>query len=102
MLRKTVLVAASVTLACAWTLGYAHRGPPRRGLLVIANQKEHTVLVVDPDERKELAKVVVGVNGHEVMVSRDGRFAYVPISGNSGVGGPGTGGRPIGGVVSHG
>ena len=95
MLIKTVLVAASVMLSCAWTLGYAHRGPTSRGLLVIANQKEHTVLVVDPDERKELAKVVVGVNGHEVMVSRDGRFAYVPIYGNSGVGRPGTDGSTI-------
>ncbi|HEY6945026.1 MAG TPA: beta-propeller fold lactonase family protein, partial [Candidatus Acidoferrum sp.] len=65
------------------------------GLLVIANQKEHTVLVVDPEERRELAKVVVGVNGHEVMVSKDGRFAYVPIYGNSGVGRPGTDGSTI-------
>ena len=69
--------------------------PASGGLLVVANQKEHTVLVVDPDARRELAKVVVGVNGHEVMVSKDGRFAYVPIYGNSGVGRPGTDGRTI-------
>jgi len=70
-------------------------GPEGSGLLVIANQKEHTVLVVDPDGRRELARVVVGVNGHEVMVSKDGRFAYVPIYGNSGVGRPGTDGSTI-------
>src|SRR5215467_16100296 len=70
-------------------------GPAGGGLLVIANQKEHTVLVVDPEERKELARVVVGVNGHEVMVSKDGRYAYVPIYGNSGVGRPGTDGSTI-------
>src|SRR5437764_9892966 len=70
-------------------------GPEGSGLLVIANQKEHTVLVVDPDDRRELARVVVGVNGHEVMVSKDGRFAYVPIYGNSGVGRPGTDGSTI-------
>ena len=69
--------------------------PASRGLLVVANQKEHTVLVVDPDERRELAKVVVGVNGHEVMVSKDGRFAYVPIYGDSGVGKPGSNGSTI-------
>lgn len=69
--------------------------PAGSGLLVVANQKEHTVLVVDPNERRELAKVVVGVNGHEVMVSKDGRFAYVPIYGNSGVGRPGTNGSTI-------
>jgi YVTN family beta-propeller protein len=70
-------------------------GPAGRGLLVVANQKEHTVLVVDPDDGRELAKVVVGVNGHEVIVSKDGRFAYVPIYGNSGVGRPGTDGSTI-------
>jgi YVTN family beta-propeller protein len=64
-------------------------------LLVVANQKEHTMLVVDPDARRELARVVVGVNGHEVMVSKDGRFAYVPIYGNSGVGRPGTDGSTV-------
>src|SRR3989449_8732230 len=69
--------------------------PSARGLLVVANQMEHTVLVVDPENRRELAKVVVGVNGHEVVVSKDGRFAYVPIYGNSGVGRPGTDGSTI-------
>ncbi len=33
-----------------------------------------------------------GVTGHEVIASPDGRFAYVPIYGNSGVGKPGTDG----------
>jgi len=56
---------------------------------------EHTVLVIDPESRRELAKIVVGVNGHEVVVSKDGRFAYVPIYGNSGVGRPGTDGSTI-------
>ena len=40
-------------------------------------------------------KYVVGVNGHEVAVSKDGRFAYVPIYGNAGVGKPGTDGTSI-------
>src|SRR6266481_4115259 len=73
----------------------ANSAPSACGLLVVANQMEHTVLVVDPDSRRELAKVVVGVNGHEVVVSKDGRFAYVPIYGNSGVGRPGTDGSTI-------
>ena len=33
-----------------------------------------------------------GITGHEVIVSRDGKLAYVPIYGNSGVGMPGTDG----------
>jgi len=69
--------------------------PKAGGLLVIANQKEHTLLIVDPDNRRELARISVGVNGHEVIVSKDGRFAYVPIYGNSGVGRPGTDGSTI-------
>src|SRR6266852_5866670 len=73
----------------------ANSTPSARGLLVVANQMEHTLLIVDPESRRELAKVVVGVNGHEVTVSKDGRFAYVPIYGNSGVGRPGTDGSTI-------
>ncbi len=69
--------------------------PPTRGMLVVANQREHTALLIDPETRQELAKVIVGVNGHEVAVSPDSRFAYVPIYGNSGVGKPGTDGTTI-------
>ena len=69
--------------------------PPSHGILVVANQKEHTTLLVDPQTRQELAKITVGVNGHEVAVSPDSHFAYVPIYGNSGVGRPGTDGTSI-------
>ena len=68
---------------------------PSPGVLVVANQKEHTVLVIDPENRRELAKISVGINGHEVAVSPDSHFAYVPIYGNSGVGRPGTDGATI-------
>jgi YVTN family beta-propeller protein len=64
-------------------------------MLVVANQREHTALLIDPETRQELAKVIVGVNGHEVAVSPDSHFAYVPIYGNSGVGKPGTDGTTI-------
>jgi YVTN family beta-propeller protein len=93
--RGRAWFAAMVVTASLSVLRNVAAGPASGGLLVIANQKEHTVLVVDPDEGKELAKVLVGVNGHEVMVSKDGRFAYVPIYGNSGVGRPGTDGSTI-------
>jgi len=95
MLIRLSLLIVSMMLVTSAVLRVAKPGPSAGGLLVVANQKEHTVLVVDPDERRELAKVVVGVNGHEVMVSKDGRFAYVPIYGNSGVGRPGTDGSTI-------
>jgi YVTN family beta-propeller protein len=75
--------------------------PPAHGMLVVANQREHTALLIDPETRQELAKVTVGVNGHEVAVSPDSRFAYVPIYGNSGVGKPGTDGATIDIVDLH-
>ncbi len=95
MLARVSLLLASVMLMTSSQLSDANSASPAHGLLLAANQMEHTVLVVDPDGRRELAKIVVGVNGHEVIVSKDGRFAYVPIYGNSGVGRPGTDGRTI-------
>jgi len=65
------------------------------GLLLVANQGEHTLMVIEPETGQQLATIPVGVNDHEVAVSPDGRFAYVPIYGNSGVGKPGTDGHTI-------
>lgn len=63
------------------------------GLLVVANKAEHTLGIVDPASGKQLAVVPEGgVTGHEVIVSPDGKTAYVPIYGDSGVGKPGTNG----------
>jgi DNA-binding beta-propeller fold protein YncE len=74
----------------------AHSAPPgSHGILVVANQKEHTALLLDPDTHKELAKISVGINGHEVTVDKDSKFAYVPIYGDSGVGKPGSDGNSI-------
>ena len=94
MLRIFGLIAGIALLAST----PARDGSPAgaaRGLLVVANQFEHTVLIVDPEKREQVAKITVGVNGHELIVSPDGRFAYVPIYGNSGVGRPGTDGKTI-------
>ncbi len=63
------------------------------GLLVVANKADHTLGIVDPASGKQLAAVAEGgVTGHEVIVSPDGKTAYVPIYGDSGVGKPGTNG----------
>ena len=95
-IRSLTTAAASLTIALT-LMSFARSAPPAgpHGLLVVANQYEHTALLVDPESRKEVAKISVGVNGHEVTVSKDGRFAYVPIYGNSGVGKPGTDGSSI-------
>jgi YVTN family beta-propeller protein len=94
------LIASLVFLALA-TGGGRTPAPAAHGMLVVANQHEHTALLIDPETRQELAKVSVGVNGHEVAVSPDSRFAYVPIYGNAGVGRPGTDGTTIDIVDLH-
>jgi YVTN family beta-propeller protein len=92
---------ASVMLLALATGGGRVPAPTAHGMLVVANQREHTALLIDPETRQEIAKVTVGVNGHEVAVSPDSRFAYVPIYGNSGVGKPGTDGATIDIVDLH-
>lgn len=77
----------------AWLLGAA-QAP--RGLVLIANKGDHTLGIANPAAGKELAAVTLsGITGHEVAASPDGRWAYVPIYGNSGVGLPGTNGDAI-------
>src|SRR6266566_10014657 len=95
MLARLSLLFALMMFLTSGVLRVAKPAPSAGGLLVVANQKEHTLLLVDPENRRELAKIVVGVNGHEVMASKDGLFAYVPIYGNSCVGRPGTDGSTI-------
>src|SRR5713101_9193106 len=95
MLARISLLLVFVTLFASSRLLDSSPSSPAEGVQVVANQKEHTLLLVDPDNRRELAKIVVGVNGHEVIVSNDSRFAYVPIYGNSGVGRPGTDGSTV-------
>ena len=64
--------------------------------LVVVNQGDQDISLVDPVTRRLIATVNVdGITGHEVAVSPDGRTAYVPIYGNSGVGRPGTDGNKL-------
>jgi len=95
MARLIFCSAAFIFLLSAVSMSGPSAAPAPKGLLVVANQYEHTLLIIDPIERAQLAKITVGVNGHEVIVSPDGRYAYVPIYGNSGVGRPGTDGSTI-------
>ncbi len=68
--------------------------PPDQGLLLVVNKGEQTLGIVSPRSNAQLAAVPEGgITGHEVAASPDGRIAYVPIYGNSGVGRAGTDGR---------
>jgi YVTN family beta-propeller protein len=62
----------------------------------VVNKADSTLSIVDPETGRQLAAVPVGgVTGHEVAASPDGRTAWVPIYGNSGVGRPGTDGTTL-------
>jgi VCBS repeat-containing protein len=65
-------------------------------LLLVDQKGDRSLALVDPASGKVVADVAEnGVTGHEVAASPDGRLAFVPIYGNSGVGKPGTDGRSI-------
>ena len=64
--------------------------------LLVAEKGDRSLAIVDPVAGRVVADVAEGgITGHEVAVSPDGKLAFVPIYGNSGVGKPGTDGRKI-------
>ena len=89
---RTAITLAALAIGASPLLAQAARGP----LLLVANQADHTLSLIDPAGGKQIAAVPVGgVTGHEVAASPDGRFAFVPIYGDSGVGRPGTDGNTL-------
>ncbi len=92
---RLLLAAGAISMV---TLLAAAPNPPTtsHGWLLIANKGDHTLGIIDPVEGKEVATVDEGgFTGHEVAASPDGRRAFVPIYGNSGVGKPGTDGATV-------
>lgn len=86
-IRVTLYLALLVVAASACA---------QQGRLLVAQKGEQSLAIVDPASGKVLASVPEGgVTGHEVTASPDGRTAYVPVYGNSGVGKPGTDGRNL-------
>jgi DNA-binding beta-propeller fold protein YncE len=68
----------------------------QQGTLLVAQKGQASLGIVDPAAGKVVASIPEGgITGHEVVASPDGRFAYVPIYGNSGVGQPGTDGSTM-------
>jgi DNA-binding beta-propeller fold protein YncE len=65
-------------------------------MLVATNQGDRDLSIIDPVAAKQLTTVPEGgITGHEVATSPDGRTAYVPIYGSSGVGKAGTDGSEM-------
>jgi len=85
--------------ACAVLLpssGASPANPASTGVLLVANKGERTLGIIDPQSGTQVATVAENGNtGHEVIASPDGRTAYVPIYGDSGVGKPGSDGANL-------
>ncbi|HEX9187642.1 MAG TPA: cytochrome D1 domain-containing protein [Vicinamibacteria bacterium] len=95
MRRKRAIVLAGLVAIAGATAPWA-RAAGSDGLLLVVNKGDHTLGIIDPVAGKMIAAVrQSGVTGHEVVASPDGRTAYVPIYGDSGVGRPGSDGRTM-------
>jgi YVTN family beta-propeller protein len=91
----TALLSMSMFL-CAVALHGGERAGSAGGWLLVANKGDQTLGLIDPVTGKQVAVVAEGgVTGHEVIASPDGKTAYVPIYGNSGVGKAGTDGTHL-------
>lgn len=87
MIRSSLFILLTACLA----LSAAEKGS---GVLLVANKGDNALGIVDAASDRQVAEVAEnGVTGHEVTASPDGKTAYVPVYGNSGVGKPGTDGR---------
>ena len=88
---KSIKFLVSLLLSAAISSGMAQHGK-----LLVAQKGERSLAIVDPVAGSVLASVAEnGITGHEVAGSPDGRYAVVPIYGNSGVGQSGTDGNNI-------
>jgi DNA-binding beta-propeller fold protein YncE len=87
------ILSLIVTLTLMSSLSGTRAATTAQGTLLVANKGDHTLGIVDPEAGRQIATVPEdGITGHEVVASADGRLAFVPIYGNSGVGKPGTDG----------
>jgi YVTN family beta-propeller protein len=95
-MTMTWFLAMTLIFAGLLTPTTAARSSSSTGLLLVANKGDQTLGLVDPTAGRQVATIVEGgVTGHEVAASPDGRRAFVPIYGNSGVGMPGTDGSTM-------
>ncbi len=96
MKTKLTIVALCLALLLVGASLLSVQAAGKGGLLLVANQGDHTLSILDPDAGTMVAKIVTPqIRGHEVTASPDGKLAYLPMYGDSGVGLPGTDGHSI-------
>ena len=94
-LQLALALSAGLLFSCA-VLAQSGRSSVRAGFLLVCIKSENSLAIIDPRTETVVAKIPEGgVTGHEVAATPDGKRAFVPIYGNSGVGEPGTNGTKI-------
>jgi DNA-binding beta-propeller fold protein YncE len=90
---KQLPLVALLVLTVGVVPGGTSSPPKEDGVLLVANKGDKALSLIDPVAKREIARVAENdTTGHEVIASPDGKFAYVPIYGDSGVGKPGSDG----------
>jgi DNA-binding beta-propeller fold protein YncE len=93
--RSALLALWFVFLSIAGAWGQSAAPAASRPHLLVVNQRLNAVQLVDVDSGTFTTVPTKGIRGHEAVVSKDGRLAYVPIYGDAAVGKPGSDGRTI-------
>jgi len=89
-LKSNAAIVSLGVVMCLVPVGFA------QSRLLVAEKGGQSLAIIDPASGTVLASVPEGgITGHEVIASSDGKLAFVPIYGNSGVGKPGTDGTNI-------
>ena len=99
LIRKSMmlyLLCGVVTFLFAFCISAKSQDTDSGPYVLVANQGGRTLSIISVSSATQVAAVPEGdITGHEVVASPDGKTAYVPIYGNSGVGKPGTDGTHI-------
>jgi YVTN family beta-propeller protein len=95
-LRHSLASLAALTFLLASHSASAAEAPAAKGWLLVTNKTDQTLSIVDPATNKQVATIPEGGNtGHELAASPDGKRAFVPIYGDTGVGKAGSDGQLI-------
>ncbi|WP_240772639.1 cytochrome D1 domain-containing protein [Phragmitibacter flavus] len=94
LLRRAATLAVIASFSLSFSLSQA--ADLSKGLILCTNKGDQTLSLIDSETNKEIVAIPEeGITGHEVIASKDGKLAFVPIFGDSGVGKPGTDGQHI-------
>jgi DNA-binding beta-propeller fold protein YncE len=93
---RHILPALALPFCLAALFVRAADAPASKGWLLVTNKADQTLSIVDPTTNQQVGTIPESGNtGHELAASPDGKSAFIPIYGDSGVGKPGTDGQLI-------